>query len=161
MAQGHSITAALEDGPGTTPYVRRVESSPPRCLFAFKNASVASPRGINGRDASGPGISDVIGDDVRMPMHKDNSMEIMENKEPRKERPGAPERAWHPGVKVVIIPGRGIIGHHGRTLGIVVIFDHRGLSVLRRCWRRTFSVSLWEFSDDWQLKFHHSCPECL
>jgi hypothetical protein len=88
-------------------------------------------------------------------------MEIMENKEARKEKPGAPEWAGDPGVQVVIIRGRGIIGDHRRAFGIVVIIDRRWFSVLRSCRRWTFSVSIRYLSNNRQLKFHRSCPECL
>jgi hypothetical protein len=119
-----------------------------RSIFASQNASGVSPRGINGKNPSGPVISEVIADDTRMPMDKDNSMEVMENKEPREERPGVPEWAGDPGVHVIIIRGRGIIGHHRRAFGIIVINDHRWFSVLNSCRRWTFNVSIWDFSND-------------
>jgi hypothetical protein len=66
----------------------------------------------------------MIGDDIGMPVSMNNPMEIMKDKEPREKVPGAPEWAGDPGVHVIIIPGRGIIGHYRRAFSIVVIIDH-------------------------------------
>jgi hypothetical protein len=90
----------------------------------------------------------MIGDDKCMSVPMNNPMEIMEDKEPREKVPGAPEWAWDPGVHVIIIPGWGIIGDYRRTFGIVVIFDHRGFSVLRSFGGWTFGVSFRYFSND-------------
>jgi hypothetical protein len=76
-------------------------------------------------------------------------MEVMENKEPRKEKPGAPEWAGDPGIHIVIIRGRRIVGHHRGTFGIIVIIDYRWLRILRICRRWTFSVFIRALSNDW------------
>jgi hypothetical protein len=81
-------------------------------------------------------------------VEENHSVEIMENIEPREVEPGVPEWAGDPGIHVIIIPGRRIVGHDRRAFGVVVIIDHRGCRVLRCCRGWTFSVSLWYFSND-------------
>jgi hypothetical protein len=88
----------------------------------------------------------MIGDDVVMPMSMNSSMEIMENKEPREIKTGVPEWAGDPGVQVIIIPGRGVIGDDRRAFGIVIIIDFGGCRVLRGCRRRAFTVLIWPLS---------------
>jgi hypothetical protein len=77
-----------------------------------------------------------------------NSVEIMEDIEPREVESGVPEWAWNPAIQIVIIWWWRIVGHDRRTFGIVVIIDHRWFSVLRsrRIW--TFSIPIWYFSND-------------
>jgi hypothetical protein len=82
----------------------------------------------------------MIGNDVVMPMPMNMSMEIMENKEPREIKPGVPERAGDPGIQVIIIPGRGVIGDDRRAFGIVIIIDFGGCRVLRGCRGWAFTV---------------------
>jgi hypothetical protein len=100
----------------------------------------------------------MIGNDTGMPMpvamsmamsvSMNNPMEVMEDIEPREIEPGVPEWAGDPGIHVIIIPGRRIIGHHRWAFGVIIIIDFRGLRVLRSCRGWTFSVSLWHFSND-------------
>jgi hypothetical protein len=65
----------------------------------------------------------MIGDDAPMPVSMNNSMEITEDKEPTEEVSGTPEWAGNPGIHVIIITWRDIIGHYGRAFGIVVLID--------------------------------------
>jgi hypothetical protein len=90
----------------------------------------------------------MIGDERDMPMSMNTPVEIMEDKEPREIKPGVPEWAGDPGVQVIIIPGRGIIGDYRRAFGIVIIIDFGGCRVLRggRGW--TFSVLIRPFGND-------------
>jgi hypothetical protein len=67
-------------------------------------------------------------------------MEIMENKEPREIKPGVPEWTGDPGIQVIIIPGRWIIGDDRRSYGIVIIIDFGGCRVLRGCRGYAFTV---------------------
>jgi hypothetical protein len=90
----------------------------------------------------------MIGDGISMPISMKTSMEIMENEEPREIKPGAPEWAGNPGVHVIVIPWRGIIGHDRRAFGIVVIIDFGGCRVLRVCRGWTFSVFIRPLSND-------------
>jgi hypothetical protein len=83
----------------------------------------------------------MIGNDVVMSMPMNRSMEIMENKEPREIKPGVPEGAGDPGVQVIIIPGRGIIGDDRRAFGIVIMIDFGGRDVLRGC--RGWAFAVW------------------
>jgi hypothetical protein len=93
-------------------------------------------------------VSPVIGDDTGMPISMNTSMEIMENKVPREIKPGVPEWARDPGVQVMIIPGRRIIGDDGRAFGIVIIIDFGGCRVLRGCWGWTFAILIRSFGND-------------
>jgi hypothetical protein len=81
-------------------------------------------------------------------MEEDHSMKIMENIEPREVEPGVPEWAGDPGIQVIVIPGRGIIGDNRRAFSIVIIIDHGRCRVLRSCRGRSIRVSILYFSDD-------------
>jgi hypothetical protein len=52
----------------------------------------------------------VIGDDTGMPIYKNNSVEIMEYIEPREIESRGPEWAGDPGIQIVVIWWRRIIG---------------------------------------------------
>jgi hypothetical protein len=93
-------------------------------------------------------VSPVIGDDVVMSMPMNVSMEIMENKVPREIEPGVPEWAGDPGVQVIIIPGRRVIGDDRRAFGIVIIIDFGGCRVLRGSRGWAFTVLIRPFSND-------------
>jgi len=81
-----------------------------------------------------------------------NSVEIMEDIIPREVESGVPEWAWDPTIQIGIIGWWRIIGHDRRTFCIIIIIDHRWFSVwfsvLRslRIW--TFSIPIWDFSND-------------
>jgi hypothetical protein len=66
----------------------------------------------------------VIGDDILMPIYRNNSVEIMEYIEPREVESGAPEWVRDPGVQIIIIWWWRIIGYYRRAFGIVVIINH-------------------------------------
>jgi hypothetical protein len=106
----------------------------------------------------------MIGDDVVRPMPMNMSMKIMENKEPREIKPGVPEWAGDPGVQVIIIPGRGIIGDDRRALGVVIVIDFGRRHVLRNCRGWAFTVlirTLSPLSNDRQLLFYRNRSQCL
>jgi hypothetical protein len=80
---------------------------------------------INPKDPSVPMVSKVVGDHDHPLIYNNNLVKVMEDIEPRKKETGAPERAWDPGIHVIVIPGRRIVGDDWRTLVVVIVINHR------------------------------------
>ena len=73
-------------------------------------------------------VDEVIGDFVMMmvtvKIHNNDNIKIVQDEEPREEESRTPERIRDPGVKVVVIPWRRVIGYHWRAfLVIIVVYD--------------------------------------
>jgi hypothetical protein len=89
-------------------------------------SEMPSPR-INPKYPSVPMVSNVVGDHDHPLIYDNNLVKVMEDIEPRKKETGAPERAWNPGIHVIVIPGRRIVGDDWRALIIIIIINYRGL----------------------------------
>ena len=60
-------------------------------------------------------------------------MEVMEDEVSREEKAVTPKRVRNPRIEVEVIWRGRVVCNHGRTFPVVVIVDHRLLSVLRTC----------------------------
>jgi hypothetical protein len=90
-------------------------------------------------------IEDVIGDNLEnVILDYDDPMEVVQDEESREPETVPPEWMRNPGIQVVVIPGRGIIGDCRRPLVVIVVVDDRGVGVLAvvsfRFFRRIFRV---------------------
>jgi len=83
-------------------------------------------------------VDEMIGDQMVMMAHDDESVKITQTEEPREEKSTVPEGIREPVIQIVIIPRRGVISDYRRAFLIVVIVYHRRirlgltLSVLAR-----------------------------
>ena len=77
-------------------------------------------------------VDEVIADEVTMAMM---DVKIVQDEKTREPEPGIPEWAWDPCIKVVIIPGRGIVRHDRGTFVVVIVIDDLRIPVI---WRLLF-----------------------
>jgi hypothetical protein len=77
-------------------------------------------------------VDKVIADKMVMVTEEDVPVEIMQTEETRIEKSTPPERIWDPGIEIVVVPRRWIIGDNWRTFLIVVVvyFGRVGLSLI-------------------------------
>ena len=54
-----------------------------------------------------------------------NPVKIVKAEEPGEPEPAEPERIGNPGIEVIVIRGRRIVGNDGRTLLVIIIVDYR------------------------------------
>jgi hypothetical protein len=74
-------------------------------------------------------------------MTNDNdSVEVMQTEEARKEKPIEPEWIRNPGVHVIIIPRGRVVAHYGGAFLVVIIINVRRFGVRRACRRLVFSI---------------------
>lgn len=78
-------------------------------------------------------------DQMAMTTEEDDPMEVMQAEETREEESTPPERVWDPSVKIIVIPGRGIVSDYRRTFIIVVAvyFGRVGLGLVLSILTRT------------------------
>ena len=70
----------------------------------------------------------------------DDFMKVMEDEESREEKAVTPERVRNPRIQVQVIWRGRVVSNHRRAFPVVVIVDHRWLSVLRTCSCRWWSL---------------------
>jgi hypothetical protein len=91
-----------------------------------------------------PSVEEMIGDHVMKPMtvkmYKYRKIKIVQDEEAGKVKTGKPKRVRDPGIQVVIIRRRYIIGNHRRAFLGVVVIDYRRFNVFAACWRLTLCV---------------------
>jgi len=54
-------------------------------------------------------------------------MKIPEDEKPGEKVPPTPKGIGNPGIEVVVVLGRRVVGDHRRSLGVVVVVDDRGV----------------------------------
>ena len=72
----------------------------------------------------------MVGNDDDNVVEDDEAAEIVKDKISWEEKSAAPERIRHPGVQVIIIPRRRIIGHNRRTFAVIIVINHFGIGIL-------------------------------
>jgi hypothetical protein len=89
----------------------------------------------------GLGVNEVVGNQMMM-MVVMMDMKIVQDEKAREEETRTPEWVRNPAIKVVVIPGRGIVSDNRWTFSIVVLVNYRRRNVFtaRRWW--TFCVLL-------------------
>jgi hypothetical protein len=83
-------------------------------------------------------------------------MEVMQAEETRIEKSPPPEWIWNPGIHIIVIPGRRIIGDYRRTLVIIIIVYYSTANL-----RLVFSILTGAGGYNSQTKFTGNTLECF
>ena len=65
------------------------------------------------------------------------TVEIVEDEETAEAEISPPKWPWDPGIEIVVIPGRWIIAHYGRSVIVIVLLNLGGLSIFGNLRRRS------------------------
>jgi len=74
-----------------------------------------------------PVVAIMIGNEARPTVSVNGPVKVVENEESREPETGAPEGIRDPCVHVIVIPGRRVVGDHGRPFIVVVVVNYIGI----------------------------------
>ena len=81
-------------------------------------------RRVHSHHRMGPGVREVIRDQVVMMAYNDKPVKITEAEEAREEKSAAPEGIRDPVIQIIVIPRRRVVSDYGRAFVIVVVVYH-------------------------------------
>ncbi len=60
---------------------------------------------------------------MTLPVYDNGPVEIVQHEKTAEAEAAPVKGPWHPGVKIIVVPGRRVISYHGRAVFIIVVLD--------------------------------------
>jgi hypothetical protein len=119
----------VEDPPLAPHHAGRDEIPRTRRTDSGKGLPPESRIRIDSKDPVRPDIIEMVGNMKKLVVNDHNSVKIIKDKKSGKPETGIPERVWNPGIEVIEIRRRVIIGHNRRSGVVIIIIDHDGIRI--------------------------------